>query len=105
MVFTSTSNLQNLASNRLAEHGECLCTQGSGRHYLQAEVSMARVSDPFAWSVVLTGQISRFGVIPKHHKPDSWQLITDLSHLHDHSILDGIPPLCFLSNISPSMML
>ena len=62
---------------------------------LQAEVSIARVSGPFAWSVVLNGQISRFGVIPKHHKPDSWQLIIDSSHLHNHSINDGITSSLF----------
>ena len=68
-------------------------------NYLQEELSMGRVAGPFAHSLVPHGQISRFGVIPKHHKPDSWRLIIDLSHPHGHS--DGIPSsLCSIKYIT-----
>ena len=33
---------------------------------------------------------SRFGVIPKKNKPNSWRLILDLSFPFDHSVNDGI---------------
>ena len=70
-------------------------------NYLPTEITAARVAGPFAHSLAQNGQISRFGVIPKHHKPDSWRLIIDLSHPHDHSVNDGIPPsLCSIKYIS-----
>ena len=70
-------------------------------NYLQIEVSERRVAGPFAHSLVSNGQISRFGVIPKHHKPNSWRLIIDLSHPHGRSINDGIPPsLCSIKYIT-----
>ena len=70
-------------------------------NYLQEELSKGRVAGPFTHSLVPHGQISRFGVILKHHKPDSWRLIIDLSHPHDHSINDGIPPsLCSIRYIT-----
>ena len=62
-------------------------------NYLQLEVSMTRVAGPFAPSVVPCGQISRFGMIPKHHKPGSWCLIIDISHPCNHCVNDEIPPL------------
>ena len=65
-------------------------------NYLQTEVTAATVASPFARSLVQNGQISRFRVISKHHKPDSWRLIIDLSHPHNHSINDVIPPLLCL---------
>ena len=69
--------------------------------YLQEELTKGRVAGPFAHSLISYGQISRFGVIPKHHKPDSWRLIIDLSHPHNHSINDGIPSsLCSIKYIS-----
>ena len=34
-------------------------------NYLQEELSLGRVTGPFAHSLVLHGQISRFGVIPQ----------------------------------------
>ena len=47
------------------------------------------------------GQISRFGVIPKHHKPNSWRLIIDLSHPQGYSVNDGIPSsLCSIKYIT-----
>ena len=70
-------------------------------NYLQMEVSERRVAGPFTHSLVSNGQISRFGVIPKHHKPNSWRLIIDLSHPHGRSINDGIPPsLCSIKYIT-----
>ena len=70
-------------------------------NYLQTEITAARVAGTFAHSLAQNGQISRFGVIPKHHKPDSWRLIIDLSHPHNHSVNDGIPPsLCSIKYIS-----
>ena len=69
--------------------------------YLQEELTKGRVAGPFAYSLISYGQISRFGVIPKHHKLDSWRLIIDLSHPHNHSINDGIPSsLCSIKYIS-----
>ena len=45
--------------------------------------------------------ISRFGVIPKHHQPNKWRLIIDLSHPAKHNVNDGIPNrLCSLSYIT-----
>ena len=69
--------------------------------YLQEELSTGRVAGPFPNSLVPHGQINRFGVIQKHHKPDSWRLIIDLSHPHNHSINDGIPSsLCSIKYIT-----
>ena len=34
--------------------------------------------------------MSRFGVIPKHHQPEKWRLILDLSSPAGHSVNDGI---------------
>jgi len=69
--------------------------------YLQTEISLARVAGPFPCTAIQNGHISRFGVIPKQHKPDSWRLIVDLSHPHNHSINDGIPPaLCSIKYIT-----
>ena len=39
---------------------------------LQEELFEGRVAGPFAHLLISYGQISRFGVIPKHHKSDSW---------------------------------
>ena len=45
--------------------------------------------------------MSRFGVIPKQHKRDLWQLIVELSHPLGFSVNDGIPKdLCSLHYIS-----
>ena len=70
-------------------------------NYLQEELSLGRVAGPFAHSLVPHGQISRFGVIPKHHKPNSWRLIIDLSHPQGYSVNDGIPSsLCSIKYIT-----
>lgn len=69
--------------------------------YLTDELAHNRVAGPFhtAWTPYM--HISRFGVIPKHHQPNKWRLIIDLSHPADHSVNDGIPKsLCSLSYIT-----
>ena len=69
--------------------------------YLQTELSLGRISGPFQKSQCSTVQISRFGVIPKHHQPNKWRLIVDLSHPTGHSVNDYIPKaLCSLSYIT-----
>ena len=55
------------------------------------EISLGRVAGPFPKHVMPVGQISRFGVIPKSHQPNSWRLIFDLSHPKTGSINEGIP--------------
>ena len=45
--------------------------------------------------------VSRFGVIPKSHQPDSWRLIVDLPYPKGRSINNGIPKeLCSISYIT-----
>ena len=69
--------------------------------YLQAEIAEKRVFGPFFKANIPYAHISRFGVIPKHHKPDKWRLIADLSHPADFSINDSIPKkLCSLIYIT-----
>ena len=46
--------------------------------YLLEEVAQERVAGPFHTSAVPTIHISRFGVIPKNHKPNRWRLIFTL---------------------------
>ena len=70
-------------------------------NYLQAEISEKCVIGPFCKADIPHAHISRFGVIPKHHKPDKWRLIVDLSHPADFSVNDGIPKeLCSLTYIT-----
>ena len=73
-------------------------------NYLQMEVCEGRVAGPFTHSVVLNGQISRFGMIPKHHKPNSWCLIIDLSHPMVAVSMTVHHPLCAQSSILLLMM-
>ena len=47
--------------------------------YLLEEVAQHCVAGPFHMSAVPKIHISRFGVIPKNHKPEKWRLIVDLS--------------------------
>ena len=69
--------------------------------YLSEEIAQHRVAGPFHMSAVSKVHISRFGVIPKNHKPDKWRLIVDLSHPAGHSVNDGIPThLCRLTYIT-----
>ena len=58
--------------------------------YLQAEVDHGKSAGPYSPSLPPKVHISRFGVIPKRHKPGKWQLIVDLLYPKDHSINDGI---------------
>ena len=59
--------------------------------YLKDELTLNRVYGPFSRHQFTTVQISRFGVIPKHHQSNKWRLIMDLSHPQRHSINDYIP--------------
>ena len=69
--------------------------------YLTEELAHNRVAGPFHIARTPYMHISRFGVIPKHHQPNKWRLIIDLSHPADHSVNDGIPKsLCSLSYIT-----
>ena len=69
--------------------------------YLHHELLLGRMSGPFPTSACPEVHISRFGVIPKNHQPNKWQLITDLSHPAGSSVNDGIPPtLCSLSYVT-----
>ena len=54
--------------------------------YLQAEIAEKRVIGPFCKADIPDAHISKFGVIPKHHKPNKWRLIVDLSHPADFSV-------------------
>jgi hypothetical protein len=52
---------------------------------------------PLPEEVGVAWHVSRFGVIPKPHKPNKWRLIVDLSYPPLHSVNDGIDPeLCSL---------
>jgi len=65
--------------------------------YIQNELSLSRMAGPFQRQTMRADSINRFGVIPKHHKPDVWRLIVDMSHPEGRSVNDGIPKaLCSL---------
>ena len=69
--------------------------------YLKAEIAELCVVGPFHKADIPDAHISRFGVIPKQHKPNNWRLIVDLSHPVGSSVNDGIPKeLCSLSYIT-----
>ena len=69
--------------------------------YLKDELTLNRVYGPYSRCQFTTVQISRFGVIPKHHQPNKWRLIIDLSHPQGYSVNDYIPKtLCSLSYIT-----
>ncbi len=69
--------------------------------YLDEELRLGRVLGPFEKGEVPHLHISRFGVIPKPHKPGKWRLILDLSHPEGASVNDGIDPqLSTLSYVS-----
>ena len=70
-------------------------------NYLTEEIALGRVAGPFQKSSVPQAHVSRFGVIPKHHQPNKWRLIVDLSHPTSGSINAGIPKeLCSLKYIT-----
>ena len=67
--------------------------------YLAEEVAAGQVLGPLPEECVPTSgwHVSLFGVIPKPHKPNKWQLIVDLSYPAGASVNDGISPaLCSL---------
>ena len=69
--------------------------------YLTDEIAHGRVAGPFQKEVTPAAHISRFGVIPKHHQPNKWRLIIDLSHPVNCSVNGGIPKeLCSLTYIT-----
>ena len=69
--------------------------------YLTDELAHRRVAGPYHINWAPHMHISRFGVIPKHHQPNKWRLIIDLSHSPNHSVNDGIPTsLCSLVYIT-----
>lgn len=71
------------------------------QEYLQTEVTERRVAGPFPKGLIPAAHISRFGVIPKAHKPDSWRLIVDLSYPRGRSVNDGVPKeLCSMQYIT-----
>jgi len=68
---------------------------------LAEEVELGHISGPFPCSSVPHAHISRFGVIPKNHQPNKWQLIVDLSHPNGRSVNSGISKeLCSLRYIT-----
>ena len=94
--FNST-NLQSARKNLISAtvHLDVVDT------YLQHELSLGWISGPYPTSACPDVHVSRFGVIPKHHQPDKWRLIIDLSYPPDCSINDGIPSaLCSLSYVT-----
>ena len=72
-------------------YGSNTCTPATGNapsafqhpevidEYLQEECRLSRVIGPLDAAEVEGIQISRFGVIPKRHKPGKWRLILNLS--------------------------
>ena len=69
--------------------------------YITKECALGRVLGPFSPEKIPVLQLSRFGVIPKKHKPNKWRLILDLSHPESFSVNDGIErALCSLKYIS-----
>ena len=59
------------------------------------------MAGPFPHHSIHGGQVSRFGIIPKHHQTNSWRLIVDLSHPPGFSVNDGIPKhLCSLQYVN-----
>lgn len=57
--------------------------------YLAEKCKQGRVLGPFPPGELQNIHINRFGVIPKHHQPNCWRLIVDLSYPDGASINDG----------------
>ena len=69
--------------------------------YLQHEISMQRVADPFPLTLVPDIHISRFDIIPKSHQINKWKLILDFSFPKGKSVNDVIlKDLCSLHYIT-----
>ena len=58
--------------------------------YIAAECRAGTVLGPFDPALLPAVHISKFGVIPKPHRPGEWRLIVDLSALFGESVNDGI---------------
>ena len=68
--------------------------------YITKDVADGRVLGPF-FSPGQAIHTSPFGVIPKRHQENKWQLNLDLSHPEGRSVNDGNDPsLCSLTYIS-----
>ena len=94
-------------------YSSCSCTRAKSNmqsavsnpkvveEYLAKEVEKGRVVGPLELDTLPGVHVSRFGVIPKSHRPGEWRLIVDLSHPEGASVNDGIEPeLCSLSYTS-----
>ena len=69
--------------------------------YIHKELTLSRIAGPFLQGNIQGGQVSRFGVLPKHHQINSWRLIVDLSHPPGFSVNGGIPKdLCSLHYVT-----
>lgn len=70
-------------------------------NYLTEEIALGHIAGPFQKVLIPQAHITRFGAIPKHHQPNKWRLIIDLSHSTSGSINAGIPKeLCSLKYIT-----
>ena len=58
--------------------------------YLSTELAKGHVAGRFSSPPLPHLHISRFGVIPKKHRPGKWRLILDLSSPNGHSANDSI---------------
>ena len=58
--------------------------------YIDSEVGASHLAGPYPIHSISNLMVSRFGVIPKHHKPGKWHLIVDLSSPEGFSVNDGI---------------
>jgi hypothetical protein len=58
--------------------------------YIDSEVGASRLAGPYPIHSISNLMVSRFGVIPKHHKPGKWRLVVDLSSPDGFSVNDGI---------------
>lgn len=65
--------------------------------YIRAELAAGCTSGPFPRGTFDHLQITQLGVVPKHHTPGKWHLITDLSFPEGWSVNDGVDlELCSL---------
>ena len=82
LQYQITLYLRSPASNNCPDYLHEQCTEG-------------RIIGPAPFQ-----PISRFGVIPKKHRPNKWRLILDLSFPQDANVNDGISiELCFFTTL------
>ena len=68
--------------------------------YLAEECKQGRVLGSFPPGELKSIHINRFGAIPKHHQPNCWRLIVDLSYPDGASVNDRVSKeLCSLQYI------